>query len=170
MLDATAYARLILARGHGTEEQMKKHVSLGTSDAQLAIQVIGSELAKREKAAVIAVADDHGELIGLLRLDGAPLPSIVIATNKAFTAARELKPTFELGRKSRDPQTGFDFAFYGDPRYIGFGGGVPVILDGTVIGAISVSGLSSEEDAELAAIGAAAVLGAIGASGSTAAS
>jgi glc operon protein GlcG len=150
------------------EEQMKEHVNLGSSDAQLAIQVIGSELAKRGEAAVIAVADDHGELIGLLRLDGAPLPSVVIATNKAFTAARERKTTFELGQKSRDPKTGFDFAFYGDPRYIGFGGGVPVIFDGAVVGAIAVSGLSSEEDAELAAIGVAAVLEANGReSGST---
>lgn len=147
---------------------MKEHVSLGSADAQRAIQVIGSELAKRGEAAVIAVADDHGELIGLLRLDGAPLPSVVMATNKAFTAARERKTTFELGQKSRDPKTGFDFAFYGDPRYIGFGGGVPVIFDGAVVGAIAVSGLSSEEDAELAAIGAAAVLQANGPeSGST---
>jgi len=137
---------------------MRQHVSLGSADAQRAIQVIGSELAKRDKAAVIAVADDHGEVISLLRLDGAPVPSIVIATNKAFTAARERKTTFELGQKSRDPKFGFDFAFYGDPRYIGFGGGVPVIFDGAVVGAIAVSGLSSEEDAELAAIGVAAVL------------
>jgi len=137
---------------------MRQHVSLGSADAQRAIQVIGSELAKRDKAAVIAVADDHGEVIGLLRLDGAPVPSIVNATNKAFTAARERKTTFELGQKSRDPKAGFDFAFYGDPRYIGFGGGVPVIFDGAVVGAIAVSGLSSEEDAELAAIGVAAVL------------
>ena len=47
------------------------------------------ELLRRGKAAVIAVADAHGELIALLRLDGTPLPSILIATNKAWTAARD---------------------------------------------------------------------------------
>ena len=141
---------------------MKKYVSLGAGEAQLAIQVIQSELVRRGKSAVIAVADDHGELIGLLRGDGAPLPSIVIATNKAWTAARERKPSFELGQASRDPQTGFDMAYYGDPRYIGWGGGVPVVMAGTVIGSIAVSGLSQEEDMELAGMAVEAVVVAIG--------
>jgi glc operon protein GlcG len=143
------------------EELMKNHASLGAGDAQLAIQVIGSELARRAKSAVIAVADDHGELIGLLRGDGAPLPSIVIATNKAWTAARERKPSFELGQASRDPQKGFDMAYYGDPRYIGWGGGLPVVVAGTVVGSIAVSGLSEEEDMELAGMAVKAVVEAI---------
>jgi glc operon protein GlcG len=140
---------------------MKKHTSLGAGEAQLAIQVVQSELVRRGKSAVIAVADDHGELIGLLRGDDAPLPSIVIATNKAWTASRERKPSFELGQASRDPQKGFDMAYYGDSRYIGWGGGVPVVVAGTVVGAIAVSGLSQEEDMELAGIAAAAVVAAI---------
>jgi glc operon protein GlcG len=141
---------------------MKQHVSLGAGEAQLAIQVIQAELVRRGKSAVIAVADDQGELIGLLRGDGAPLPSIVIATNKAWTAARERKPSVELGRASRDPQTGFDMAYYGDSRYIGWGGGVPVVVAGTVVGAIAVSGLIEAEDMELAGMAAAAVVEAIG--------
>jgi glc operon protein GlcG len=143
------------------EESMKNHASLGAGDAQLAIQVIGSELARRGKSAVIAVADDHGELVALLRGDGAPLPSVVIATNKAWTAARERKPSFELGQASRDPQKGFDMAYYGDPRYIGWGGGVPVVVAGTVVGSIAVSGLSQEEDMELAGMAVKAVVEAI---------
>ena len=141
---------------------MKNHASLGAGDAQLAIQVIQAELVRRSKSAVIAVADDHGELIGLLRGDGAPMPSIVIATNKAWTAARERKPSFELGQASRDPQKGFDMAYYGDRRYIGWGGGVPVVVAGNVVGAIAVSGLSQEEDMELAGMAVAAVVAAIG--------
>jgi len=140
---------------------MKNHASLGAGDAQLAIQVIQAELVRRSKSAVIAVADDHGELIGLLRGDGAPMPSIVIATNKAWTAARERKPSFELGQASRDPQKGFDMAYYGDRRYIGWGGGVPVVVAGNVVGAIAVSGLSQEEDMELAGMAVEAVVVAI---------
>jgi len=138
---------------------MNQYTSLGHTEAQRAIQAIQAELVKRNKAAVIAVADAHGELISLLRLDGAPLPSIVIATNKAWTAARERMPSRELGQAARDPATGFDMAYYGDPRYVGWGGGVPVIVDGAVVGSVAVSGLPEQEDMELVQIGVAAISG-----------
>jgi glc operon protein GlcG len=141
---------------------MNSHVSLGAADAQLAIGVIQAELVRRGKTAVIAVADDHGELIGLLRGDGAPLPSILIATNKAWTAARERKASYELGQASRDPKHGFDIAYYGDPRYIGWGGGVPVVIGGVVVGAVAVSGLVQEEDMELAEMAVKAIVEASG--------
>ena len=140
---------------------MNSYTSLGHAEAQAAIQAIRDELLRRNQAAVIAVADAHGELIGLLRLDGAPLPSIVIATNKAWTAARERKPTREIGQAARDPQSGFDMAYYGDPRYIGWGGGVPVIIDGEVVGSVAVSGLPEAVDMELVQIGVAAIVDAV---------
>lgn len=136
------------------------HLSL--ADAERALAIIQAELEARDKAAVLAVADAHGELIALRRMDGAPLASIVIATNKAWTAARERKPTREIGQAARHPQDGFDLAYYGDSRYIGWGGGVPVVLAGAVVGAVAVSGLSEAEDMELAKMGIAALLEAIG--------
>jgi glc operon protein GlcG len=139
---------------------MQQMLSLGQAEAQRAIQVIQAELERRGKAAVIAVADAHGELIALLRLDGAPLASILIATNKAWTAARERKPTYEIGQKSRHPETGFDLANYGDRRYVGWGGGLPVRVDGTVVGAVAVSGLTQAEDIELAQMAVDALAGA----------
>jgi glc operon protein GlcG len=138
---------------------MKVRGTLDHQDAKVAIRAIESELGRRGKGGVIAVGDDHGELLGLLRVDLAPLPSIVIATNKAWTAAREGKPSRQLGRSSRDPNSGFDMAYYGDPRYLGWGGGLPVLVDGKVVGSVAVSGLSEDEDEELAAIGVAAILG-----------
>jgi len=136
---------------------MQSYVSLGHEEAALATAAIRRELARSGRAAVIAVADAHGELISLVRLDGAPLASILIATNKAWTAARERKPTRAVGQSARDAETGFDIAYYGDPRYLGWGGGVPVVVDGSVVGSVAVSGLPELEDMELAEIGVAAI-------------
>lgn len=124
---------------------------LGHAEVLAALDAIRAELARRGQSAVIAVADSHGELIALLRLDGAPVSSVAVATNKAFTAARLRRSTREQGARLRE--RGVDIAFYGDPRYVGFGGGLPIRIDGVVAGAIAVSGLSEEEDEALAAIG-----------------
>ncbi len=131
--------------------------NIGHLEAQRAIAVIQKEIEQRGKAAVIAVADAHGELIALLRMDGAALASIVIATNKAFTAARERKPTREIGQSSRHPESGFDTRYFGDDRYIGWGGGLPVWVDGACVGAVAVSGLPEEVDMELAQMGVAEI-------------
>ncbi len=131
--------------------------SLGHAEAQKALEVIQAELRKRGQAAVITVADSHGELIALLRMDGAPLPSIQIATNKAYTAARERRPSREIGRAVRDPEHGFDIAYYGDPKMVGWGGGIPVVVAGVVVGAVGVSGLPQKVDMELAQLGVEAI-------------
>ncbi len=68
---------------------MQTQLTLTHADARRAVDTMLTEIERRGKAAVIVVADAHGELITLLRMDGAPLSSIAIATNKAFTAARE---------------------------------------------------------------------------------
>jgi glc operon protein GlcG len=136
---------------------MIEETTLSDEDATAAIAAIRDELIKRCKTAGIAVVDNHGETIGFLRLKGASFSVITVATNKAYTAARMRRPTLQLGTAIRHPDTGYDVAYYGDPRLVGFGGGLPVIKDGAVIGGIGVSGLSQEEDDALAAIGIAAI-------------
>ena len=137
---------------------MQQIMSLGHSEAQQAVDVIRAELVRQGKTAVIAVTDPYGELIALLRLDGAPLPSILNAMNKAWTAAREGKPSRDIGQAARDADDGFDMAYFGDPRYIGWGGGVPVIINGTIVGAVGVSGLPEQEDMVLAQMGVEAIV------------
>ena len=114
------------------------------------MDAVVAEASKTSRSAVVAVADTHGELIALARMDGAPLSSIAIAANKAWTAARERKTTQEIGERVRHPEKGFDIAYFGDPRFVGWGGGVPVWRDGEVVGAIAVSGLPQEDDIRLA--------------------
>lgn len=123
------------------------------SEAKRIIDLIVEKALQAHKSAVIAVADSHGELIAFARMDGAPISSIRIAANKAWTAARERKPTKEIGEKVRHPEKGHDIAYYGDPRFVGWGGGIPVWRDGDVVGAVAVSGLSSAEDIALATLG-----------------
>lgn len=129
------------------------------AEARLAVETIYTEIARRGKAAVIAVCDAHGDLIALARMDGAPLSSITIAMNKAYSAARERKPTKDIGNAARHPEKGFDIGYFGDPRFTGWGGGVPVWKNGRVTGALAVSGLPQVEDMELAEMGAKVIAG-----------
>jgi glc operon protein GlcG len=122
------------------------------SDAKKIVDLIVDKAAAMQKSVVVAVADPSGELIAFARMDGAPISSIRIAANKAWTAARERKPTKEIGEKVRDPEKGHDIAYYGDRKFVGWGGGIPIWKDGAVAGAVAVSGLSSREDIELAAL------------------
>src|SRR6201996_3768222 len=117
------------------------------SEAKRAVDLIVEKATQMQKAAVVAVADAHGDLICFARMDGAPVSSIRIAINKAWTAARERKPTKEIGEKVKHPEKGHDIAYYGDPNYVGWGGGLPIWKNGQVIGSVAVSGLSSSEDA-----------------------
>ncbi|MGI8959481.1 MAG: GlcG/HbpS family heme-binding protein [Bryobacteraceae bacterium] len=129
------------------------------AEARRAIETICAEILRRGKAAVISVCDAHGDLIAFARLDGAPLSSITIAMNKAYSAARERKPTHEIGNAARNPEKGFDIGYFGDPKFTGWGGGVPIWKDGRVVGAVAVSGLPQAEDIELAEMGVAAIVG-----------
>jgi glc operon protein GlcG len=133
---------------------MRNIVSLNYSEARHAIDLIINRAEQMQKAVAVAIADSHGELIAFGRMDDVPLPSITIAINKAYTAARTGKPTQEIGEKVRHPEKGHDISYYGEPRFVGWGGGVPVLRNGQITGAVAVSGLSSAEDAALATLGA----------------
>ncbi|GAA4323108.1 heme-binding protein [Pigmentiphaga soli] len=104
-------------------------------------------------AVTIAIADDGGHLLGLQRLDGAPPISAHIAPAKARAAAlgqRESKvyeDTVNNGRTS----------FLSAPFDGMLEGGVPIIVDGVTIGSVGVSGVKSNEDAQIAKAGIAAL-------------
>jgi glc operon protein GlcG len=136
---------------------MNRKLDLDLAEARAGIEAMRAELIRRSLAAVVAVADSRGDLICLERLDNAPLPSIVVAANKAWTAAREKRTTKEIGAAVRSPESGFDVAYWGDSKMLGWAGGVPVFHDGVVVGAVAVSGLDLDSDEEMARIGLAAI-------------
>jgi glc operon protein GlcG len=129
---------------------MRTLPTIDYSEAKRAVDLIVENALQAKKAVVVAVADCRGELLAFARMDRAPAASVVIGMNKAWTAARTGKATQEIGEKVKDPQRGHDISYYGDPRIVGWGGGVPVWKDGEIAGAVAVSGLSSKEDAILA--------------------
>ena len=105
-------------------------------------------------AVTIAVADDGGHLLGLLRLDGAAPVSAHIAPAKAHTAAmgrRESRVYEDIINNGRA-------AFLSAPALSGMlEGGVPIVVEGQVVGAVGVSGVKSTEDVEIARAGIAAL-------------
>lgn len=127
---------------------------LSHTDALVILDAIRDELERTGRGAAVAVVDDHGELLAFVRTDGCRLPSITIAINKAYTAAREQTESKSVGEASR--AEGFPMTNFGELRYVSWGGGVPISSDGRVAGAVGVSGLPEAEDMELARLGAAA--------------
>ena len=115
------------------------------------------ESEKINKHVAVAITGPEGELISFLRMDEASPAASLIAQNKAYTSARDRKSTKAMGEfmlnNDRPP------AFWGDKGITGFGGGLPVIQNGRVIGGIGVSGLSEEEDERIGAAAIKAIYG-----------
>jgi glc operon protein GlcG len=127
---------------------MRKMTTLSHSDAMKMIEAVRAELEQNAQGAAVAVVDPHGELLAMLRTDGCRLSCIPVAINKAYTAARERGESKALGEAAK--KEGFSLTNFGDLRYVSWGGGVPVVVDGDVAGAVGVSGLSEAEDTLLA--------------------
>jgi glc operon protein GlcG len=121
---------------------------IGSTEARRLAEAVADRLEQDELGAAVAVVDAHGELVAFLRTERCPLPSIKIAIQKAFTAARERSESRALGDKARAED--FPLTNFGEIGYVGWGGGVPLLVDGEVIGAIGISGLPEEEDMKLA--------------------
>jgi glc operon protein GlcG len=100
------------------------------------------------------VVDDGGHLLGLSRLDGASPVSASIAIEKARTSAigRRESKAFE------DMINGGRFAFLSTPLLATLEGGVPIMFNGQCVGAVGVSGVKSDQDAQIAAVGVSTVL------------
>lgn len=132
---------------------MHQQLHLSHSDAMRIVEEIRSELEKENRGAAIAVVDAHGELLAFLRTDGCKLTSVTIAINKAYTAARERVESYQVGQDSKVDE--FPMTNFGDLRYTAWGGGVPIVVQGQIVGAVGVSGLPEADDMTLARMGAA---------------
>ena len=133
---------------------MKTKPVLSADDVKKILAAAEAHATKNKWAVAIAVVDDGGHLLGMLRLDEAAPVSSHIAPTKARTAAlgrRESRAYEEIINNGR-------YSFLSAPTLEGMlEGGVPVVADGQVVGAVGVSGVKSSEDAEIARAGIAAL-------------
>jgi uncharacterized protein GlcG (DUF336 family) len=120
--------------------------TLTLSDARRMIQAGEKKAAELEIPYNIAVVDSGGDLISHVRMDGAWLGSIDISINKAFTARAFDMSTDDLSKASQSGESLFGINTTNDDRIVIFGGGMPVKVDGAVIGAVGASGGSVEND------------------------
>ena len=101
----------------------------------------------------VAVVDAGGNLAAFLRMPGAFLHSIDIAIDKAYTAASFGLPTSQWHAALQDHSAAVREGIVRRPRFVAFGGGVPMVEAGQRIGGIGVSGGSEEQDEACAQAG-----------------
>jgi len=125
--------------------------ALTQEGAKLAAEAVGAAAAERGFAPVVSAVDAGGALIYLHRPDGAQVASVEVTTDKARTAAIYRRPSKDF----EDQASGGRPSALHLARAVPLQGGMPILYDGHVVGAIGVSGASSaDEDQELAVIGA----------------
>ncbi len=127
-------------------------MSLNIDQAKRMVAAAEAEAMKNNWGVVIAVVDTGGHLLALHRLDGTQTGSVDIAAGKARTAVAFRRPTKVL---EESLQT--------SPRFLAvegampLEGGIPVIVDGKIVGGIGVSGVTAQQDAQVATAGMAAL-------------
>jgi glc operon protein GlcG len=127
--------------------------SLGLAQArQLADEAV-SDAGRLQVRISVAVADEAGALLAFARMDGATRLSARTAVDKTQTVILTGKTTLEFGRNLRADLGEEPELFHGmiaRPDLVPFGGGVPLRIDGRLIGAVAVSGATSIQDHEIA--------------------
>jgi len=116
-----------------------------------------AEALKRGATVVIAVVDDGGHLLVLERLDDTQVASVEVGIGKARTAAIFRRPSKVFEDQIRDGRV----AALALPGATPLQGGIPIVFEGKVIGAIGVSGNTPQEDEDIAKAGAAVAAAAI---------
>jgi glc operon protein GlcG len=127
-------------------------MTLDQAGAQMVLQAARESAQQRNAPSAIAVVDPAGDLLAFQRMDGVRPASADLAIEKARTAARLQRPTAEIEDNINRGRTAFITA-----GVAALYGGVPIRVNGEVVGAVGVAGLSKEIDAEIANTAAAAL-------------
>ena len=115
-------------------------------DALRLCQAVRQYAATQRVRVVTAVCDAGGNPVAMVRADDAFIASVDIAMNKAFTAVSLKMSTEELGRLAQPGQSLYGIQFTNNGRIVIFGGGVPLIKNGQIVGGFGVSGGTAAQD------------------------
>ena len=157
LMTALAAALLLSPLGAAAQAPPSYGTPIGHDAAMKALAAAEAEAKKNNWFMVIAVVDSGSRLVAFSRMDGAQLGSIDIAMGKAMTANNLRRPTKDL--QELVGQGGSNLRLLAAPGVTPLEGGVPIVADGKIIGAIGVSGATSAQDAQCAMAGAAAAIG-----------
>ncbi|MEO8274072.1 MAG: heme-binding protein [Chloroflexota bacterium] len=130
---------------------------LTLDDARRVMAAAEAKAAELGCAVTITVLDGGGHVRAQSRMDGARFGTLSVSANKAFTAASFGLPSKVLTGLTQPGQPLFGFADAHGGRIVIFAGGVPVVRDDEVVGAVGISGGSVDQDEEIAEAGAAAI-------------
>ena len=123
---------------------------------RLAVRLIETVEKKAEEMGmrvVVAVSDASGRPVAVHCMDGAYHGSFDVALNKTYTSTAFRMPTKELSRLCQPGQDLYGLQFSNEGRVMILGGGEPLMVGDTMIGALGVSGGTAVQDTELAAYG-----------------
>ena len=132
---------------------MRKIPKLELEDVKVILAGSEAEARKIGVDMDIAVVDDGGHLLGFYRMDRAKVTSIQIAIDKAFTSAGTRKTTRDYKSIGAPDGVAFGIHASNQGRFMIFGGGVPILIDGECVGAVGCSSGSPEEDERVARAG-----------------
>ncbi|MBC7005717.1 heme-binding protein [Photobacterium sp. BZF1] len=121
---------------------------LKQKQVQMLIEEAITKAENAKQPIAISVCDTHGELLGFVRMDNVSVQAGLLAQNKAYTSARDRQPSGNLGAWAHE--TGKTLSYWTDPKITGFKGGLPIEINGEVVGGIGVSGMSEEDDEKFA--------------------
>ena len=121
------------------------------------IEAVEEKATEMGLAVVVAVSDASGRPIAVHCMDGAYHGSFDVAINKTFTSTAFQMSTAKLADLCRPGESLYGLQFSNDGKVMILGGGEPLMIGNTMIGALGVSGASAEDDSYLAAFGAAAL-------------
>jgi glc operon protein GlcG len=124
---------------------------IGIENARKVMTAAEGEASKNNWAVVISIIDSGGNIVMLHRRDDVQLSSIEIAQGKAKTALMFKRPSKVLDDAIAGGGAGLRFLALKD--IVPLEGGVPIVLDGKIVGAIGVSGVLSSQDAQIARAG-----------------